>query len=343
MTPGVDDQHECGGAFNPAVARSPNGDLYLFPRLVGSDGLSRIGRCRVRFDDAGDPVGVERLGIALAPEADYELSPGGGCEDPRIVFFEPLACFIMTYTAVGPVGPRVALALSHDLKRWERLGLAHFELEPDVDITVCPNKNAIIFPEAVIDPDGVAALAMIHRPLVNGAGLDLLGAVVKSPEVEIPRDDLWISFSRFQPSNSVTALPAFRNHHRVSLPGLAWNRRRIGGGTPPLKLPQGYLVIYHGVADVMIGFDGSARRRLVYSAGAFVLDERDPRRVVYHTEDPILAPLVPEEVDGFMPRVVFPTGVDRRTDIGQPGRIDLYYGMADSCVGVARLDIPDYE
>jgi hypothetical protein len=39
---------------------------------------------RVLFDRSGDPVGVERLGVALEPEADYEHSgSGGGCEDPR--------------------------------------------------------------------------------------------------------------------------------------------------------------------------------------------------------------------------------------------------------------------
>jgi len=40
----------------------------------------------------GTSAGVERLGIALEPEADYELrtNGGGGCEDPRITFVEPL-------------------------------------------------------------------------------------------------------------------------------------------------------------------------------------------------------------------------------------------------------------
>ena len=37
------------------------------------------------FDSVGDPRGVERMGIALEPEADYKLSGNGcGCEDPRI-------------------------------------------------------------------------------------------------------------------------------------------------------------------------------------------------------------------------------------------------------------------
>ncbi len=39
--------------------------------------------------------------------------------------------------------------------------------------------------------------------------------------------------------------------------------------------------------------------------------------------------------------VVFPTGIDRRDDLGQPNRFDVYYGMADNRIGVARLDLPD--
>jgi predicted GH43/DUF377 family glycosyl hydrolase len=38
---------------------------------------------------------------------------------------------------------------------------------------------------------------------------------------------------------------------------------------------------------------------------------------------------------------VFPTGIDRRDDLGLPNRYDVYYGMADSRIGVARLDLPD--
>jgi beta-1,2-mannobiose phosphorylase / 1,2-beta-oligomannan phosphorylase len=39
---------------------------------------------------------------------------------------------------------------------------------------------------------------------------------------------------------------------------------------------------------------------------------------------------------------VFPTGIDRRDDLGSPNRFDVYYGMADYRIGVARLDLPDF-
>src|SRR6202453_4692540 len=77
---------------------------------------------RVLFNGAGDPIGVERLGIALEPEADYERRPGGGggCEDPRVTYVEPLSTYIMSYTAYSANGPRIAFAQSADLFHWER-------------------------------------------------------------------------------------------------------------------------------------------------------------------------------------------------------------------------------
>src|SRR6476660_7422125 len=91
MEPEPGNPLEAEGVLNPAAVRGPDGQLYLFPRLVARGNYSRIGIARVRFNEAGDPAGVERLGIALEPEADYERRPdGGGCEDPRITFVEPL-------------------------------------------------------------------------------------------------------------------------------------------------------------------------------------------------------------------------------------------------------------
>ena len=128
MEPEPGNPQEIEGVLNPAAVRGPDGELYLFPRLVAKGNYSRIGIARVRFNAAGDPAGVERLGIALEPEADYELRPngGGGCEDPRITFVEPLKRYLMTYAAFSARGPRIALAISEDLFHWQRLGLATF-------------------------------------------------------------------------------------------------------------------------------------------------------------------------------------------------------------------------
>ena len=65
MEPEPGNPQEIEGVLNPAAARGPDGELYLFPRLTARGNYSRIGIARVRFNGGGDPVGVERLGIAL--------------------------------------------------------------------------------------------------------------------------------------------------------------------------------------------------------------------------------------------------------------------------------------
>src|ERR1700712_4759093 len=101
MEPEPGNADEVEGVLNPAAIRGKDGHLYLFPRLVGKGNYSRIGIARVVFNEHGGPTGVERLGIALEPEADYELQGEGrgGCEDPRITYMEPLGHYVMTYTA----------------------------------------------------------------------------------------------------------------------------------------------------------------------------------------------------------------------------------------------------
>ena len=72
-----------------------------------------------------------------------------------------------------------------------------------------------------------------------------------------------------------------------------------------------------------------------------MLDTHKPDKILYHSRLPILEPMLPEEKTGIVPSVVFPTGIDRRDDLGTPNRFDIYYGMADNYIGVARSDIPD--
>ena len=61
---------------------------------------------------------------------------------------------------------------------------------------------------------------------------------------------------------------------------------------------------------------------------------------MYRSPDAVLVPESTLELRGVVDNVVFPTGIDRRDDIGAPDRFDVYYGMADARIGVARLDVP---
>ena len=90
MEPDRGDPREAGGVCNPGSARGPDGELFLLPRLVAEGNVSRVGLAQVRFQD-GRPVGVERLGVVLEPEEQWERHRGGGgVEDPRVTWVPAL-------------------------------------------------------------------------------------------------------------------------------------------------------------------------------------------------------------------------------------------------------------
>ncbi len=334
MRPDPNRPDEAWGVLNPAAARAPNGELYLFPRVVAEGNYSRIGIAKVHFDASGNPISVERLGYALEPTESYERNARtAGCEDPRITRVEPLGYYVMTYTAYGPLGPRIALARSTDLLHWERIGPAKFTFEPRyrVDFDLYDNKDAFLFPQPVRAPDGTPALAMIHRPSHVQGGMSVLPAGVSEP-----RASMWISYCPLERAqHDPLALLTWEQHALLATPEQPWEHVKIGGGTPPVLTPSGWLTIYHGVAGRIE--EGSDHQRHVrYCAGALVLDRDNPRRVIYRSPTPILEPETPEEQVGIVPNVVFPTGTDLHAD----GRLDVFYGMADFCIGVATTVAP---
>ncbi|MDE3074762.1 MAG: YHS domain-containing protein [Chloroflexota bacterium] len=332
MSPRDGDPLEVEGAFNPAAARGPDGELYLFPRLVSAGNYSRIGIARVRFSADGDPVGVERLGIALEPGEPYEKNPwtGGGCEDPRVTYLEPFHCYLMTYTAYSPEGPRIALAASTDLITWERLGLACFTRMGAVDFTDIDNKDALVFPRFIPDPrDGVPSVGFIHRPLFEQERFSPSSAM--SP---LERASMWISYCH-QPA-TLEHLCGLHSHHRLMSPRADWERTKIGGGVPPVLTRHGWLVMYHGVSP-----DAGNPSHFRYAAGALILDADHPERICYRSKRPVLTPDA-EPLIARGANFVFPTAADCRDDIGQPDRIDVYYGIADRSIGVASLTVPAY-
>ena len=342
MQPEPGNPHEVEGVLNPAAVRGPDGNLYLFPRLVAKGNYSRIGIARVRFNEAGDPVGVDRLGIAIEPRTEYELGINGnaGCEDPRVTFVEPLGHYVMTYTARSQNGPRIALAVSEDLFHWRRLGLATFRPYDGIEFNGVDNKDASVFPVAIPDPLGKPALAILQRPLFPGTRPEEKASDSGPCVLDLDRESIWISYRDMEMSGRQPYhLCHFTSHQRLAAPVAPWEQLKIGAGTPPIRTRHGWLVIYHGVSD--LAEPGDAERHFCYSAGVMVLSEETPTVVRYRSPEPVLTPELAGERVGIIANVVFPTGIDRRDDLGQPDRLDVYYGMADDRIGVARLDVPE--
>jgi beta-1,2-mannosidase len=98
-----------------------------------------------------------------------------------------------------------------------------------------------------------------------------------------------------------------------------FDSRVVEPGPPPLLAPEGIVLIYNGADD-----------NLVYRTGIVVFDRKDPRRILYRSNEPVFQPEREWEKNGQVPNVVFVEGMAKR-------RSDwlLYYGGADKFVGVA--------
>jgi beta-1,2-mannobiose phosphorylase / 1,2-beta-oligomannan phosphorylase len=335
MEPLPGEPREAEGVLNPASARGRDGKLYLFPRIVAKGNFSRIGRARVLLDGGGNPSGVERLGVVLEPDEAWEQNPiTAGVEDPRITFVDSLNTYVMAYAAYGPLGPRIGLAVSRDLVKWQRLGPVSFAYEPSLktDMNLYPNKDAMFFPEPVPGPDGRPAYAMLHRPMWNlnpnnpDVGLPLPAGVTD------PRQSIWVSFVAADlVDRDVRALTRLDRHRQVAQPQQPWEATKIGGGTPPIRVREGWLIIHHGVTKGEAPLGGRVPVR--YVAGAMILDPQDVSRVLSRSQVPLLEPETKEERVGIVDSVVFPTAID----VHENGEPDVFYGMADFRIGAARL------
>ena len=106
-----------------------------------------------------------------------------------------------------------------------------------------------------------------------------------------------------------------------------WENTKIGGGAAPIETSEGWLLFYHGVTNTCNGF--------VYSIGGAILDLENPSKVKYRCENFLLTPEQWYEERGFVPNVCFPCAT---LQDGDTGRIAIYYGCADSYVGLAFTD-----
>lgn len=163
------------------------------------------------------------------------------------------------------------------------------------------NKDVALFPER-IGGDYVA----LHRP---------------NPRMHFSAPGMWLARS--------PDLTHWGGHEPLHAGTAPWETGRIGAGPPPIATERGWLEVYHGMALAREpGVVGT------YSAGLLLLDREDPGKVLYRAEEPILTPEADFEREGFVPSVVFPTGIVRRDDV-----LQLYYGAADTVVGMVEVSL----
>jgi len=100
-----------------------------------------------------------------------------------------------------------------------------------------------------------------------------------------------------------------------------WDSKKVGIASPPIETKDGWILFYHGVSDTS-----------TYRVGAVLLDLKNPNIVLSRTTSAIFEPVEDYEKVGQVNNVVFPCG-----SVERKGTIYLYYGGADSVVGVATI------
>ena len=133
-----------------------------------------------------------------------------------------------------------------------------------------------------------------------------------------PPPDIYVAYS--------DDLHHWTGHTRVMGPELGWEAHKIGAGAPPIRTDAGWLEVYHGVGEHM-----------TYRLGLVLLDLDDPSKIVRRHPDPILEPETDWELFGDVPNVVFACGA-----ILLGTELWVYYGAADTVIGVARGDVAEF-
>lgn len=161
------------------------------------------------------------------------------------------------------------------------------------------DKDAALLPRRI---DG--RFALLHRPVADSGA------------------HIWMSYS-----------PDLRNWggHRLVLKarrGGWWDANKIGLSPPLIETPRGWLMIYHGVRRTASGS--------IYRLGLALLDLEHPEAPLLRGDAWVMGPEAPYEQHGDVPNVVFPCGVT----VGDDGdTLALYYGAADTSIGLARASI----
>jgi predicted GH43/DUF377 family glycosyl hydrolase len=323
------DDFEVVGVFNPGAVRAGD-DVVLLVRVAERTRVRRLGFTGLpRWDPAHgltvdwvrdaelEPVdprvvrrkadGLVRLtftshlrvirygkGRTVQEVTDVTFRPQGeveefGVEDPRITPLD--GRFYFTYVAVSRHGPATALASTTDFHTFERHGVAF-----------CPeNKDVVLFPERI-----GGTYAALHRPVCG---------------TPFTRPEMWVARS--------PNLIHWGAHAPLRVCGRECQSGRVGAGPPPIRIPGGWLAIYHGNRHPTRPGQVGA-----YYGGALLLDSDNPARVLRRTDEPFFRPEADFEIAGFVPNVVFPTGV-----VQDGNALLVYYGAADSVTAVAEFSL----
>ena len=298
--------------FNPAAI--VRGDkVYVLYRAEDNTGKGEIGghTSRLGLAESKDGIHFKRLPTPVlfpADDSQKKREWPGGVEDPRIVESEDDTC-VLTYTQWNRVTYSVGVATSKDLVHWKKFGPAFLDAAKGKYANL-KYKSAGIVTEM---KDGRLMAARI-----NGKYWMYWGEI----HIHLATSDDLIHWHPVEDSsgNPVELLSARPGHFDSSFPET---------GPPPILTSKGIVVIYNG-KNAPEGGDPALGAN-AYAAGQALFSRKDPAKLLARAEKPFLYPEMPYEKTGqYTAGTTFAEGL-----VFFQSKWFLYYGCADSLVGVA--------
>lgn len=301
--------------FNPA-ATVRDGEICVLFRAEDNSATG-IGKRTSRIGLARSADGVTmRLGDAPvlfpAEDAMKECDWPGGCEDPRVAVTED-GTYVMFYTSWNRRIPRLSVATSRDLVTWTKHGPAFAKAYGGRFRDLKSKSGSIV---TKLDGDRL----VIAR--VNGKYMMYWGERM----VNIATSDNLIDWT--------PELDADGNLKGVVYPREGYFDSALTEcGPPALLTDKGILLLYNGQNRLGEGRDKRYPAR-TYSAGQILFDAKEPGKVIGRLDVPFFRPVDDFEKSGqYKDGTVFIEGL-----VYFRSRWYLYYGCADSRVGVAVYD-----
>jgi beta-1,4-mannooligosaccharide/beta-1,4-mannosyl-N-acetylglucosamine phosphorylase len=283
---------------NPIITRDllPTSNSIFNSAVVPFDGkFAGVFRCddtnrrmvlHVGFSDNGVDWHINPEPLRFISD-DEEIGTWVYGYDPRVTWIEDR--WYVTWCN-GYHGPTIGVAWTKDFEHFYQLENAFIPF----------NRNGVLFPRKIN-----GRFAMLSRPSDNG---------------HTPFGDIFYSES--------PDMEFWGRHRHVMAPApfeqSAWQCTKIGAGPIPIEIPDGWLLIYHGVLQSCNGF--------VYSFGSAILNRDEPWKVKFRSGPYLISPQKIYECVGDVPNVCFPCAAlhDEAT-----GRLAVYYGCADTVTGLA--------
>ena len=293
--------------FNPAaVVRA--GKVYVLYRAEDDSGAMAIGghTSRLGLAESVDGLHFTRRAEPVFYPADDDQRGRewpGGVEDPRVVEATD-GTYVLTYTQWNRATYSVGVATSRDLVHWVKHGPAFGEKGSYAGLKY---KSAGILTRMTA---GRLITAKVNGKywMYWGEGaihLATSGDLVHWTPVEDPKGGL-LELMRPRPGRFDSFLPEV--------------------GAPPVLTKAGIVMLYNGK-----NADDAALAVGAYAVGEALFDAKDPARLLARTDEPVFKPERAFEQSGqYAAGTTFAEGL-----VYFGGRWMLYYGCADSLVGVA--------